>query len=366
MHANYNSSSSEDEIPFPDTLLIPDVNPSYDLVNEPFSWDDSGVRPDIRSQGSKYFECETLKDGHAVCRAGRVEIGSVGEEPVDINSYPRARVSTNTSLIDIYNWYGLPAMYLHLRCMYDCTNIYRTHIYVAGSLALINPKYAQSLTMQKNDGHKAVGAATCALVSQLILELLYLDSLQPCLSEPLTTVTVALPDDILARIVGGRVSKALREKWLAYKCSLPILIREGEMEAKANLPHVVLTKTRFISVGADRWRTITPSTGGMFMLSLVDMGMGLQARHIGNPVVWSPRDYTDVYKSRGGDGVAAVREMLWSSHSIESVCAWTIQLATELEDEWPAQEVTEAELRALFETLRARFWLAFMAVKIEN
>lgn len=104
MHANYNSSSSEDEIPFPDTLLIPDVNPSYDLVNEPFSWDDDGVRPDIRSQGSKYFECETLSDGHAVCRAGRVTIGGIGEAPIDVASYLNVRVSTNTSLIDIYTY----------------------------------------------------------------------------------------------------------------------------------------------------------------------------------------------------------------------------------------------------------------------
>lgn len=353
------SSGSDDETPFPETAFISTVQICDDLYNEPYSWDDDGVRSEIREQGSKYFRYTILDSGHAVCRAGKLEIGSVGEEPLDADTYRICKMGTNVSLVDIYESYGLPMMYAHLRELYNSSDGYRVHIYVAGSLALIKPKYARSLVVKKSDSEKPIYAATRALISQLVLELLYIDSLQPRMSEPLTTVQIALPDDILARIVGGRVSKGLREKWLAYKRSLPILIREGEMEAKASLPCVIRTKTRFVSVGGDRWRSITQSTTGMFILSFSNSVTAAQARYVGEYIVWSPRDYVQVYKGRGGDGIAAVRRMLWGQRHIQAICAWTVQLATELGEEWPLREVKEDELRALFESLRERFWSTF-------
>ena len=233
MLSHSSSSTEEDNEPFPETDLIPHCVLHPDLCNEPYSYHDNGVRPEILCHTQKYFKYEIYDDGNAICHSGKLVIGHAGlNNPAKV----QVRRVTNTSLIDIYHTYGLSTMYEHLRDLYDMADGYHIHIYVAGSLALIKPKYALSLIMEKEDGDKCIYAATRAMISYLLLELLSLESRRPRLLESLVPVTITLPDDILARLLGGRISRGLREKWLAYQHSLPI--REGEIEARAELPYV--------------------------------------------------------------------------------------------------------------------------------
>lgn len=359
MSFSSSSSSQEseyDDTPFSYTELINLVPLHPDLANEPFSFADDGIRPDIRCRGDKFFRFSITKY-EVSFRAGDMVASGVNLYRSEFSSDAKIRESTTTSLIDIYHSYGLDMVYSLLEHIYYVCDGYSIHLYVAGSVAMLDPDYGLRLIVRPEADTELMYAATRALISHLLLKLLYIESRQPKLAEPLTTVSVTLPDEILARIVGGRVSKSIREKYLAQIRARPLPL--GAVADVRLRPctcnvrrHYALDYTSAESK-SKRWCLSTSKTG-LCKLENIDTSF---SHRVGRASVFSPEDYLLACKLRGKNGVDMVRQLLWN----ESMCigeklAWIVQLAFEVDYEVEVMKMEGREIDALFGELRSRFW----------
>lgn len=85
----------------PDRVPIPE-----ELLNEPYTYDDNGLRPEIRQVGRSKFRFEIADSGTPTCIVGRQLITRVESPRRRYHAMPSKR-RTSVSVINVYDAYGL-------------------------------------------------------------------------------------------------------------------------------------------------------------------------------------------------------------------------------------------------------------------
>ncbi|CAH6419535.1 Hypothetical protein POVR2_LOCUS39 [uncultured virus] len=274
------------------------------------------------------------------------------------------RYTTQVSILDIYDLYGLEITYSFLHRIfnvlpknrgYDGYDSYEEWeplmLYLAGSLALIRPEFVKSNISWSRS--KETASLFC---TYLLAELVSLDNTQPRLVQPLQESSI-LPHDILARIIQDeRVSKSISRTLQFRKCTDPL--REGEINSVVSRQSTWLIEGKYLLQDKLQNEDILVRQmtveGNVYRLyhQVVDEKIVLNEED--KLLTHSVYDYIMAYELRGCNGKQAVHKMLRDlleltvdSSNYETACAWIIQLLYDLnisseEDVYGYSELQEA------------------------
>ncbi|CAH6419585.1 Hypothetical protein POVR2_LOCUS91 [uncultured virus] len=324
-----------------------------ELLNEPFSFLDTGDRPEMVVYRSDFLFM-VHRDGSSLAVIGSREIRR--EAPRD---YWRAsnkpdRDSTFFSLINIYDTYGLSivkSFLQHLICSKDEMNTNWLACYLLGSLAVIDPESEEIEREGQDLNH---------LSNILLLRLSALASLEPRATEALTNAP-CLPIELLAKILNStRISKSLSSVVLAIRAQ----IKPNEDELRESIyPDTMHVHNRFVCT----WVDIYQFSEGWDSLGGYGLQMGCPVIHewcmtvdrdtyrlehlVGDEVeddecdgytsVRSMNVYEAICNSRGCNGPSVVISMLnemsqrlssVTDSNVSEVCSWIVQLSHDSED----------------------------------
>lgn len=312
-----------------------------DLVNEPYTHYDTGVRADIPDSDRPFFLFKASLDGPCSCRVGQLHFDSPdqGRSCWRSNSrpdYSKYKTSSTVSIIDVYDVYGLEVACSYLRAVYTSRlSLERQDWlsnYLLGSIAVLQPEFASEFC---GNHRMTISVPPLTFVSILISLLVSLDAKQPRLAFPLTRHTTTLPPEVLGKIFRSKrictaITAAVRAKEERGACTL----REGEIEALARHPAVQ-------SQGSTCWLHNMEYDGAWslsrdqydqeFSLRFQEGRVVLTDEPSDN-IIHSIHDYVSIYNRRGLDGKAIVRSELCQARDIarekprDRICALIVQL----------------------------------------
>lgn len=319
-------SRYEKEVPLPS-----------ELVNEPFSFFDNGLRPEIVKPRPKFrFEIEdngvvivTTHSGRVLARPSRPSL-----------HLPEKR-STNVSVATVYDTYGLEVTYSFLKHVYK--HKYQSEnkwllAYLEGSLLVLWP---ESEPVVSDNSPSRILYLCC----QIMRELEHLESKLLKMLAPVQASTTRFPDEVLAKILGSeRVSKQIASEVRYDRCrtmpTLPELEAEYQrMEDSGRDTGVILLDEDAYVLG---WGSDEPWSlerdGDDFIFIRWNERTDMYARE--SQTKTYPLDvYAAVFKSRGCSEVQSVIWMLEdivektktvNESNIDLVCSWFLQLSFEL------------------------------------
>lgn len=190
---------------------------SIELANEPYSFDDNGLRPEIIKQRQRFFFEICNQDQTVSCSIGpHVIRESYRSGYADDIPVPEKRMS-NVSVVTVYDTYGLQTAYSYLKHLYY--NKTRTEpkwlaTYLRGSLYVLNPK-SESLYRNLSNLEQIT-----ILSTQILLYLAAIEMKQSYVSNQSQSSNVQLPDEVLSRILTSkRISHSVNQSIKDVQCS---------------------------------------------------------------------------------------------------------------------------------------------------
>lgn len=356
----YPSRVRVDRPPLCASLLFPpcsvrEVPLPSDLINEPYTLNDTGIRPDIPSSNQPFFQFE-IREGIPHCEVGTsiFERRGVARRRPDFDP-SRAKMKTNVSIVDVYDGYGLEATCSYMRSIYSRISqesIDWICLYFLGSLAVLQPKYASQLYEHSVESRANLVLFITTCCSLLLSELITLDSKQPRLLAHIQRHTTTLPCEILSRIFRSkRICKSIQP--LDQRTEL----REGELFILSRHPYTRHEGEFFIVDTEEEGWTLLPE-GGQFQLryGFVDGDWG--PPHTGEIMQHSLRDWISVYNRRRVDGREIARKMLLEMRELSvnreteaKICSHIVQLCCDTQYKQSELLFGYEELREFFHTL---------------
>ena len=180
-----------------------------ELLNEPYTYRDSGLRPEYKIQ-RPFFLFSAFEGGGASCIVGSSRI-SVSEGQSYSLAIPLEKCVSRFSVVSVYDTYGLRITYEFLKHLYFQKR-YRSSwlvTYLRGSLAILDLGTLDSTHENADVMH------WCSLLLSRLSEL---DSKQPRPIEQVTSSSV-LPIEMLALITNSvRLSKNVAREVISQRC----------------------------------------------------------------------------------------------------------------------------------------------------
>lgn len=334
---------------FPPLIGIESVPVPIELLNEPFSWKDDGLRSQVIStvkRGRFLFmitENGALStiDGRVIAR-GTTKGGSGRSREQRLNKWDLPQKSgTNLSVISIYDMYGLEVACAFIKHIYfyksDRDQPEWLETYLLGSLGVIWPEATY--------GH--VERSLVYLCTALILQLKLLDDAQPRMIGQLKEGS-QLPPELLAKITGSTLlSKEITDVVNIGRCGLPDYTWLEENYVQPNTRR--LDDGSYTLVYSDDNSALQLIRRRMrFSLENVKMSAYSHSYDRAIRVAYSIDDYAKWFQQRGCDSDRYVTKMLEdlkkrTSHvteeNLEEVCAWIVQLTYDNNKEKNAYEL---------------------------
>lgn len=310
-----------------------------DLVNEPWTKEDTGVRADVYPSSSRpFFKCQ-LAGGMGVCIAGNIALSIPQLEQID-KSW---KIATTLSVIDVYDAYGLETAYSYLHHLYhlEISMNYPQYLalYLVGSLAILNPECATSMYKKIRKQSAAIVLAACSI---LLAELALLETKQPILScSEITAHTTVLPIEILARIFNSkRISKQIAEQVTLQRRGRELRIFELQCRAI----HPIISKNDLTETTREnRWQSVMnecnkvwlmEQRGDDFIVSSRAMGLAdvMLSMTKSKQVLYSYQDYARMRNLPLKQVLSSMlREV--DTKNEDMLCAWILMLCIENGDE---------------------------------
>ena len=191
----------------------PDLVLPEELLNEPWTFDDTGLRLELKSRRPKFlFKID--EEGVASCIVGTSYIGDqdLGGLPDNFDG-ARMKRTSNISVLSVYSNYGLDITYEYLWYLYHNKHprlaVAWLTTYLASSLdEILGPERALSFRHKLSDTSPYHAIYLCSEIMRLLEQR---DNREPKLVSDLTDVPEGtLPADLLARVIGSaRISKEL-------------------------------------------------------------------------------------------------------------------------------------------------------------
>ncbi|CAH6420510.1 Hypothetical protein POVR2_LOCUS179 [uncultured virus] len=334
--------------PFGSEVELPE-----ELLNEPYSYEDNGLRPDVVKERPRFlFRIQANGDCY-------FNLGTVTYQPSRSehrNQVPE-KSSTTVSVVTVYDTYGLDVVYAYLKYLY--TDLYTSDsdtwltTYLRGSLAVLRPD-ALSRKVYSDD--------ILSLASLIFLDLAYLDSTQPKVHGSPTTVAPQLPPELLSMLLASdRIAKSVTSSRMELRCDKIPTTREL-MAANTSIvsPICLLPTGEYIKI------INTEEFGHLYYIltyredSWVFEAVSVEreeldltdAEIVGHPI----QDYDKVFFSRGCSTLDSSIPMLEdvlirmrraTVRSLPEVCSWYMSLVWGFED-------GEVEEIGSFESLKAK------------
>lgn len=188
-----------------------------ELLNEPYSYEDNGLRPEVRNTHRLAFNFTIENDGTPVCSIGRQSLSRRQESPRRSPYDLPSKRWTALSVINVYDTYGLAITKSFLEYLYynkyDAEYPSWLALYLVGSLCVIKPELVE-------EWYNVSEYFVPYLVSVLIIDLTQIDANQPRMLGSLTTVEQNLPEEVLNKILASRrMSKTMTQTLLASRCA---------------------------------------------------------------------------------------------------------------------------------------------------
>lgn len=320
-----------------------------ELANEPFSFRDNGLRPEIIvSRSIFHFEIEV--DG-VFCSVGNTIVVSRdnvlhrGLNTGLLSKEPNKKIS-NFSVLNVYDTYGLDIAYIFLKHIYyhkyDARQPGKLLVYLVGSLFALRP-WKGTGTKYNEDSPIDI----LYLSSQIMLELMLLENKQPRTTSPLREgVGRQLPPELLVKIIGSqRISKALTSDILFNKClqvpsidELPVTTNRSATFLRRDKHKNTYILTYLHENEALTWELEDRSSKFILSFFIEDQS---QKRPDDELVARSIDDYVTAFDLRGCDGIKSARIMLEdmsnrlltvTEDNLQEVCAWIVQLCYDTDD----------------------------------
>lgn len=340
--------------PFP--IDVSDIVIPEELRNEPFAYQDNGLRPSI-IQTRPRFLFQIHDDGIATVDMRNKYVES---PDADIPLYIPEKRSTSISVASIYDTYGLAITLAFLEYIYynkqeECSGW--LEVYIKGSILVINHEFYHWLRDQ-------TPLPLYLLFALLILQLREIDSRQPRMREELIPVQQELPLEILARIIGRNdISKEVSNNIRTSRCgtvpSLDDVWRMVDVNGRLDAPHtvraengdLVLTYGDGESVGRGLHQLRWSRTPDGSRLEHIDEDLDSESTEI---VAFSLYDYANYFELKGCQVMKSMETMLRDlsdryaaiePEREEEAAAWLVQLSYDLTEMDDVKFVTIDEMR---------------------
>lgn len=179
----------------------PSINLPLELLNEPFSFEDNRLRPEkIGTRAKFYFEIR--RDMNPLCLVGTKKM--YHPESPRMKYYPRPiKHTSNLSVADIYDTYGLEVTHTFLHYLYHnkFDNEYPLWLvyHLQGSLAVLKPEMLEDI------GYDSSAYRVLYLCSELMFQLGQIEARQPKMIGDLAPGTITLPVELLPQILRSRL-----------------------------------------------------------------------------------------------------------------------------------------------------------------
>ena len=219
---NFKPDSLADII-FSSLVAVKYVPIPEELLNEPFAFEDNGLRPQmVTSARKKFLFLIDMEQYEVSCWVGLKKVASRNFYKFYTGATSPDKTATNISVISVYDIYGLDITcsfirYLHSLTYKDLGVYYWVAAYFVGSLYVLRPGIEDVIDMAHKD-------ALLNITSLLLLNITQMDAAQPRLPQELVPHQSILPPEILARVLDNpTVSKALRTATMLRRCVDPTL-----------------------------------------------------------------------------------------------------------------------------------------------
>lgn len=310
-----------------------------ELANEPYSFYDDKLRPEIIRRRQR-FEYRIVDDG-VECYVGDRRT-SWTQYDLGLLRHGRNidKISSNVSVIAVYDRYGIPGAYTYLKHLYE-RKYYADYpaflyIYLEGSLMVLRPDF--KTTQEVRDGGIAYILNLC---SQLLLELVALDAKQPKMLGELRPVRKGtLPPDVLALITGSqRLSKPISDRVRAEKCA-ETLTRDELWNRDSDIDKKTYSFANrdgggyVLSTDSENWQLTRDEE--VFTLARGRGPSLLNIRREREPEQFSLGDYEQAYQRKGCNVNRQMREMMTAllrrfsiatQSNLKDVLPWVVQLS---------------------------------------
>jgi hypothetical protein len=301
---------------------IKPVDLHYDIVNEPYTYLDTGLRPEIKNK-RPFFSFKIYGNGVAVCYVNNKTIKS----QISDCTIP-AKFCTNISVVNIYDTYGLNMTYAYLYNISNNNKYDWMRVYLAGSLMVIRP-----------DLMGLVNKSVFGLCVLLMTEFIAIEDKQPKLKNPLNKVTCILPPEILAKILKSqRINKEIGKNIIYDNRDVYREVSKEELMYYSRQSYTIFANGKFILFHheikrCDVWYTSGDISNYPFELIYDNSGIEYEYNYfmaIDTVAAFSIFDYLTVFhKIKGYSGIRHVIEMLKNLRCIDEKQArgWLVQLA---------------------------------------
>lgn len=357
-----------DLIPLPDIgVELVDINNYPELLNEPYSYepDSNDQRPEFTVSRPLYL----FSIGKDLMEA---KIGSefIEEGSSDIGVYERlpVKASTNFSVLNVYDTYGLAVTYAFLDHIYH-TKFYEAHTnwlttYLRTSFQhIITPAPSTWLPHTKDPKSAAYYAITSILLQLVLRE-------QKMFKPDFQLQRMALPPEIVGRITRSeRVSKAVGKTARQVLCSS--LPRPEDVSGMSSYRGTHRRNVQFLSM-----ESIVSVDDDKFVVYTIERGLGdgyfimreefddqpeLYGHGEGVLVAESLHSYYATFSRRRCDGAAGVELLLSdlerrlgvvTDQNVTETAGWIVQLLADLDSGPDVEgEYTKLELGELLSEL---------------
>lgn len=306
-----------------------------ELKNEPFTFEDSGYRPEVTSRRDIFeFDAGTATRRPS-CKVGHKRIH--GEFNHARDKIPE-KSTTNISVATVYDTYGLAIAYSYLKRLYGLSRYSEwILVYLRGSVLALGMEEELPRLRTRPSDH------ILYLCVFLCVELGKLDAAQPKMIGSLEEVPEGtLPADVLSLIIGSqRVSKEIASDVQRERCARVLnsdelrLSNAGNLRVRGLATKITEQEYTLVSPSEEQWSL--KEDGGRFLLTYSEQATDVDSYLHGDIVNYPLVIFMDVYRRRGCDPRGTVVNLLSMIRrsSIElwtprQVAGWLLVLSYEL------------------------------------
>lgn len=326
--------------PFPLKLSTQSPILPLELENEPFSYEDNGLRPEVIKSRPRFLFQIHSGMGATVQVGSKTIAESRGGPILRIPNKSRSTVS----VLSVFDTYGLDITLSFLRYLYEKKWVPEhpwLEAYLAGSLVMIRPEM-----------YEWVRAATAHyLIALLILELKQLDEEQPkMLGEllPAEGEESVFPPELLTKMIRrSNVSRDIDTRLQAERCNTTPSLEDIERmrdERGREWPHTLLLADSTLAIvygeGSEAM-TLHRTSENEFILTVIGREVESLDLRDSEVIAFSITDYADYFKSEGCDVRTSLLSLIQrvedkyrtiTEENVLEAQAWLLQLSYEVGD----------------------------------
>ncbi|CAH6421341.1 Hypothetical protein POVR2_LOCUS353 [uncultured virus] len=328
--------------PFPASLYGDKLQLPIELQNEPYTFNDNGLRAEVYSNRKFLFQIDT--GGVAHCQVGTGSVYNLEEQdPIDDFKQARMKRTSRVSVLSVYERYGMQVVYSYLHYLYYNKNFRAVpdwlNVYLSASLLEIGGQYYYH--------YDSSPYQTLFMCSEMLRLLADKDKNEPRLASDLYPVPEhTLPEELLSRVIGSmRVSKEIARNVLRQQCSaIPtydelavthgIAGHEYDGQIIRSDPDTLMVSTTSAAGYLLVWSI--RREGKKFIYEYQVTNDELESDNI--VAFWLP-DYERVFKDRGCNAEQAIvtmlekirRETSPTEENAEFICSWILSICYTLD-----------------------------------